>query len=178
MQFRIRLYTSMRIWILGAKPMRIRILPDFAVTKSGILTWKIYFMLGNRSHNILTKLQKPFWKTGNQFYLLFLVSCLAPGSGNVPIRIRIQRFKSIRILSKRDTACYRWWTTWAWGWCPPAPRCTSSQQRESQVSSVGTVSSAEIILFFLTLILFLLARGREGVGFDSMHTCRYVRTFT
>jgi len=48
---------------------------------------------GNRSKNIPTKVQKPFWKARNQVYLWSLVNFDAPGSGSAsafPIRLRIQ----------------------------------------------------------------------------------------
>ncbi len=52
---------------------------------------KNILLVGNRSKNIPTKVQKPFIKAGNQIYLLILVSFHASGSGSafaIPIRIQ------------------------------------------------------------------------------------------
>ncbi len=43
---------------------------DFAVTKSWIFTWKIYFMDVIGHKNIPTKVQKHFWMVGKQVYFL------------------------------------------------------------------------------------------------------------
>ncbi len=49
--------------------------------------------LSNRSKNIPTKVQKPFWKAGNQVYSIILVNFHVPWSESgsaSPIRIRIR----------------------------------------------------------------------------------------
>ncbi len=75
---------QIRIRIQGAKPMWIHAYPGQAATKVEYLDEKytyLKYLVGNRSKHIPTKVQKPFWKAGNQIYLLFLVDFLAPESG-------------------------------------------------------------------------------------------------
>ncbi len=105
-------FTSMRIqiWIRIQGPNQSW--SDFCVTKRWILAWKIryrYRFAGTLcryrywqyviKHNYVCKyLQKPFWKAGNQVYLLILVNFLAPGTGSAGSR----RPKSMRIHADPD----------------------------------------------------------------------------
>ncbi len=81
---------------------------EFHVTKGWIYTRKIYLMLviGQKTHLRSKKVQKLFWKAGNQVYLYILSNFHAHGTGSAfSKRIRIQ---DIEMNADPDPQHYFW----------------------------------------------------------------------
>ncbi len=73
---------------------------DFNVTKSQNFAWKILLKIGFRSKNIHKQVQMPFWKAGNQIYLLILVNFHTLGSGSASRTSRSMRIRIHTTLIK------------------------------------------------------------------------------
>ncbi len=70
---------------------------------------KNILIVGKRSKNIPTKVQKHFWMAENQVYLWILANLNAPGYGSAfSIRIRIQDSKMNEDLGRYGTDLQHW----------------------------------------------------------------------